>query len=105
MFPAIIQDNHRGPIFGMRSMGAGGSVVGFYGTPFTESFFRVTVSLMNRGHLIQTADFPPAPYIENIGVRPDIVRDYMTRTNLLTGGASYVQAFTAAIMSLVQSSH
>ena len=105
MFPAIIQDNRRGPIFGMRSMGAGGSVVGFNATAFTESFFRVTVSLMNRGHLIQTPEFPPAPYIENIGVRPDIVQDYMTRTNLLTGGASYIQAFTAAMVNLVRGTH
>jgi hypothetical protein len=102
MFPAIIQDNHRGPIFGMRTMGAGGSVVGYNATAYTEAFFRITVSLMNRGHLIQTPEFPPAPYVENIGVRPDIVQDYMTRTNLLTAGSSYVQAFTAAIVNLVQ---
>ena len=102
MLPAIIQDNHRGPIFGMRTMGAGGSVVGFNATAYTESFFRVTVSLMNRGHVIQSPEFPPAPYIENIGVRPDIVQDYMTRTNLLTAGSSFVQAFTATIVSLVQ---
>jgi hypothetical protein len=59
---------------------------------------------MNRGHLIQTPDFPAAPYIENIGVRPDIVQDYMTRTNLVTGGSAFVQAFTAAIVNLVQAS-
>jgi hypothetical protein len=105
MFTAIMQDNARGPIFGMRTMGAGGSVVGFNATAYTESFFRVTVSLMNRGRLIQTPEFPPAPYIENIGVRPDIVEDYMTRTNLLTAGASFVQAFTTAIVNLVQSSN
>ena len=102
MFPAIIQSNNRGPIFGMRTMGAGGSVVGFNGTAFTESFFRITVSLMNRGHLVQTPDFPPAPYIENIGVRPDIVSDYMTRANLVTFGAPFVQAFTDAIVKLAQ---
>jgi hypothetical protein len=102
MFPAIIQDNGRGPIFGMRTMGAGGSVVGFNATAYTESFFRVTVSLMNRGRLIQTDDFPPAPYIENIGVRPDKVVDYMTRENLMNSGAQYIQAFTAAIVKLVQ---
>jgi C-terminal processing protease CtpA/Prc len=99
MFPAIIQDNNRGPIFGMRSMGAGGSVVGFNGPPFIESFFRITASLMNRGTLIHTPDFPPAPYIENIGVRPDIVVDYMTRANLVSDGAPFVQAFTAAIVN------
>ena len=100
MFPAIIQSNNRGPLFGMRTMGAGGSVVGFNGTAFTESFFRITVSLMNRGHLVHTPDFPPAPYIENIGVRPDIVKDIMTRENLMTSGAPFVQAFTEAIVKL-----
>jgi len=47
---------------------------------------------------VQTPDFPPAPYIENIGVRPDIPVDYMTRANLMGGGASFVQAFTDAIV-------
>jgi len=99
MFPAIIQDNNRGPLFGMRTMGAGGSVVAFNATAYTESVFRITVSLMNRGRLIQTGEFPAAPYIENIGVRPDIPFDYMTRTNLMTAGAPFVQAFTQAIVT------
>jgi hypothetical protein len=99
MFPAIIQDNHRGPLVGMRTMGAGGSVVGFPGTAFTESIFRITVSLMNRGRIIQTTDFPPAPYVENIGVRPDLVVDYMTRANLMSGGAPFVNTFTQAIVN------
>jgi hypothetical protein len=99
MFPAIIQDNGRGPIVGMRTMGAGGSVVAFNGPAFTESIFRITVSLMNRGTMVQTPDFPPAPYIENIGVRPDTVIDYMTRANLMTGGQPFVQAFTQAVVN------
>jgi hypothetical protein len=97
-FPAIIQDNKRGLLFGMRRMGAGGSVVGVLATSYTESIARFTASLMHRGRLIHTSDFPPAPYIENIGVRPDIVVDYMTRTNLMTAGAPFVQAFTQAIV-------
>jgi hypothetical protein len=99
MFPAIIQDNNRGPLFGMRTMGAGGSVVAFNATAYTESIFRITVSLMNLGRLIQTGEFPLAPYIENIGVRPDIPFDYMTRANLMTAGAPFVQAFTQAIVT------
>ena len=95
----IMPHTQQGPIVDMRSMGAGGSVVGFNATAYTESIFRITVSLMNRGHLIPTPDFPPAPYIENIGVRPDIVVDYMTRANLMSGGAPFVQAFTQAIVS------
>jgi hypothetical protein len=102
MFPAIIQSNHRGPLFGMRTMGAGGSVVNFSGPAFTESFFRITVSLMNRGHIVTTPEYPPAPYIENIGVRPDIPADYMTRANLMADGAPFVAAFTAAIVQHAQ---
>ena len=60
MFPAIIQDNQRGQSFGMRTMGAGGSVVGFNATAYTESFFRVTVSLMNRGQLVKAPGLPAA---------------------------------------------
>jgi len=56
---------------------------------------------MNRGEVITTSDFPPAPYIENIGVRPDIQVDYMTRANLLNGGAAFVQAFVQVVESLV----
>jgi hypothetical protein len=101
MLPAIFQSSKRGPTFGWRTMGAGGSVVGFSGPAFTESFFRITVSLMNRLEVITTPDFPPAPYVENIGVRPNIPLDYMTRNNLMTGGASFVQAFVQAVENLV----
>jgi hypothetical protein len=102
MFPALIQDNERGPLFGMRTMGAGGSVVGYNATAYTESFFRVTVSLMNRGRLVRAPGFPPSPYVENVGVQPDIVQDYMTTANLLNGGGPFREAFTNAIVSLVQ---
>jgi C-terminal processing protease CtpA/Prc len=103
MFAAIIQDNHRGTIFGMRTMGAGGSVVSNIDcTAYTESLCSITVSLMNRGTVVSTPDFPPAPYIENIGVRPDIVVDYMTRANLMGAGAPFVQAFTQTAVTLAQ---
>ena len=98
-FPAIMQDNGRGPLVGMRTMGAGGSVVGVPATAYAESIARFTASLMHRGRLIHTSDFPPAPYAENIGVRPDLVIDYMTRANLMTAGAPFVQAFTQAIVN------
>ena len=101
MLPAILQSNSRGPLLGWRTMGAGGSVVGYSGPAFTESFFRITVSLMNRLHVVNTPDFPPAPYIENIGVRPDIPVDYMTRANLMNAGGPFVQAFVQAVENLV----
>ena len=102
MLAAIIQDNHRGPLFGMRTMGAGGSVTSFDCTVFTESECLITLSLMNRGTTVSNTEFPPSPYIENVGVRPDIVVDYMTKANLLSAGAPFVQAFTDSAVKLVQ---
>ena len=102
MLAAIIQDNHRGPLFGMRTMGAGGSVSGFACTVFTETFCSITQSLMNRGTIISNTEFPPSPYIENVGVRPDIVVDYMTNANLMSAGAPFVQAFTDSAVKLAQ---
>jgi C-terminal processing protease CtpA/Prc len=98
MFASIIQDNHRGLLFGMRTMGAGGSVVSFDGTAYSEATTSITLSLANRGRVITTPDYVPAPYIENIGVRPDITADIMTRTNLMTGGVPFTQAFVNAIV-------
>jgi hypothetical protein len=51
---------------------------------------------------VNAPDFPPAPYIENIGVRPDIPFDYMTRANLMSAGGPFVQAFTQALENLVR---
>jgi C-terminal processing protease CtpA/Prc len=104
MLAAIIQDNHRGPLFGMRTMGAGGSVNAFDCTVFTESACLITLSLMNRGTTVSNTEFPPSPYIENVGVRPDIVVDYMTKANLLSAGAPFVQAFTDSAEKLAQAS-
>jgi hypothetical protein len=102
MFAAIMQDNHRGPLLGMRTAGAGGSVVQRDCTAFTESRCAITLSLMNRGTVVSGTEFPPSPYIENVGVRPDIVVDYMTRANLVSAGAPFVQAFTQTAVNLAQ---
>lgn len=99
-FAAIVQDNHRGPLFGMRTMGAGGNVESFLGASFTEGFISLAESLANRGHIIATPDYPAAPYIENIGVRPDIPYDFMTRTNLLGGGVPFTTAFVNTIVQV-----
>jgi len=105
MLAAIFQDNHRGPLLGMRSNGAGGNNIQFDCTTFTEGVCSITEGLMNRGVLISTPEFAPTPYIENVGVRPDIVVDYMTRSNLMTGGAPFVQAFTDVAVKLAQAPH
>ena len=54
--------------------------------------------------LVFTARNPTAPYIENIGVRPDIQVDYMTRDNLTQNGKPFVDAFVAAMVAQLEKS-
>lgn len=100
-FPAMLQDAQRGPIVGFRSMGAGGDVIDVPGTTYSAGNTRVTESMMIRKNNTITTDFPPAPYVENIGVRPDVEIDYMTRDNLLQRGKPFVDAFTAVIVDWI----
>ena len=104
LFAAVIQDNARAPLVGMRTNGAGGTVealdTGFY----SESSAGVTESLMVRNHTVVTPDLPPAPYVESIGVRPDIQLDYMTRDNLMGSGRPFVDRFTAILVDQIQQS-
>ena len=101
-FPAVMQDNMRGKIVGTRTNGAGGSVIdvpaGWYG----ETNTRVTESLVVRPESRNISGFPVSPYIENVGVRPDIELDYMTRENLITAGRPFVEAFTKIIVDEIK---
>jgi hypothetical protein len=101
-FAATIQDNGRAPLFGWRTMGAGGNVEGWEAGTYSLGIATVTESLMNRKNPIVTKDYPTAPYVENIGVRPDIEVDYMTLDNLRQSGKPFVDAFTAAIVAQIQ---
>jgi hypothetical protein len=59
---------------------------------------------MNRKNPIVTSDYPTTRYVENVGVRPDIEEDYMTLDNLLNGGRTYVERFTAAMVEHIRNS-
>jgi Peptidase family S41 len=103
IFASIFQDSQRGPLFGWRTAGAGGSVgaaqaSGFY----SESFASVTLSQLVRTQHVLTPDFPITDYIENVGVRPEITLDYMTEDNLTNRGKAFVDGFTAAMLNLLQ---
>jgi hypothetical protein len=103
VFAALFQDSKRGPIFGWRTAGAGGSVGGPTPTGYySESASTVTQSLLVRTENQVVPGFPTTSYIENIGVRPDITVDYMTTANLTNRGKSFVDAFTAAIVNLLK---
>lgn len=102
MFAAAIQDNERGILFGWRTTGAGGNVVSDSMGSFSQGLFSVTQSLMSRKAPVLTSEFPAAPYVENIGVRPDITADYMTRANLVGQGQPFVYGFTAAMIAHIE---
>ncbi|MBI5083024.1 MAG: hypothetical protein HZB13_00275 [Acidobacteria bacterium] len=97
MFAATIQDNSRGTLFGWRTMGAGGSVTSWAAGSYSQGSVSMTESLMTRSREVITPEFPATRYIENVGVRPDIEADYMTRDNLNRGGAAFVDAFLKAM--------
>jgi hypothetical protein len=101
-FAAVFQDNHRGSLFGMRTMGAGGNVNQYQATTYSGGFASITESLMHRARLVATPDYPTSSYVENIGVWPDFQQDYMTVDNLLNQGATFVQAFTDAFVKLIR---
>ena len=45
----------------------------------------------------EAGGYPVSPYIENVGVHPEIEVDYMTRENLIQRGRPFVNAFTEAM--------
>ena len=102
IFAAVIQDNQRAKLFGRRTVGAGGSVGTVSGGIYSEGSASLTFSLLNRRGPISNPDLPAAPYIENIGVRPEIEKDYMTRDNLMNKGKDFVDAFLVAIVNEIK---
>ncbi|MBC7924633.1 MAG: hypothetical protein H7039_03160, partial [Bryobacteraceae bacterium] len=103
-FAAVIQDSGRGPLFGYRTMGAGGNVAGYDAGSFSQGFVSVTESLMVRAsERAESGPYPVSPYVENVGVRPDIEYDIMTRQNLLQNFRPYVSAFSEAMVNWIQS--
>ena len=99
--PAMFQDSGRGPLFGWRSNGAGGNNTTLDSGAYSEGQEGMTLALQVRPNMIATTDFPTSRLIENIGVRPDVQHDYMTKSNLLNGGKDFVSAFTKEILTMI----
>jgi C-terminal processing protease CtpA/Prc len=102
IFAAMIQDNHIAPLFGYRTMGAGGSPEDNYVGVYSEGSTSVTRSMIVRLQPVTISGYPTTSYIENVGVHPDILVDYMTTDNLLNKGAPFVKAFTDAAVALIK---
>jgi hypothetical protein len=102
IFAAVMQDERRATIYGMRTDGAGGSVTSAPVGVYMEAYLSYAQSILTRKHDVDTGgEFPKVPYIENIGVRPDIVDDYMTADNLVNQGRPFVDRFTRAVLGLI----
>jgi hypothetical protein len=106
IFAAMMQDNKRGPLVGMRTNGAGGAVSHpLLAGPLTEGMVSNTNTLVIRKDYVANApDLPANRYIENTGVRPEIVIDRMTRENLMNSGKPFVEAFTKTLIEHIRSS-
>jgi hypothetical protein len=98
---ALLQDNGRAKLFGKRTVGAGGAVIAVTGGPYAEGRTTLTWTLTNRSKAVATSDYPEAPYIENIGVRPDIEYEFNTEENLRNQGKPFVEAFLKAAIGLI----
>lgn len=100
--PGMFQDAGRGVLFGMRTNGAGGNNTAFDAGVYSEGVAGMTLALQTRRGFVSTPDFPTSQLIENVGVRPDVVKDYMTRDNLLTGGAPFVHDMFEAMAAYIR---
>jgi len=101
-FASLIQDNQRGKLIGTRTNGAGGNVTDTRSGPWSETFTSFTESVLLRDRAIETADFGSTIYVENVGVRPDLILDYMTTENLRSQGRPFVEAFTKVIVDEIR---
>ena len=98
---ALFQDARRGPLFGRRTSGLGGTVVTFPGPPFSEGSVRLTVALGVRERPVTTPGGITSRFYENVGVWPDIDVEYQTRDNLLQRGAPFLNRLSAELARLI----
>ncbi len=98
IFPAMMQDNKRGPLVGTRTTGAGGSVSLFDTGFYMEASASNTNSLVTRIEPRAVQGYPTSSYIENVGAHPDIPLERMTVENLRSNGREFVAEFTRIIV-------
>lgn len=89
----MLQDARRGTIYGIRTNGAGGNNISAPSGPYSEAYLGMTLALQTRKEVFGNPGYPPSIYIENEGVHPNVMADYMTRDNLLHSGAAFVDGF------------
>jgi hypothetical protein len=103
LFASVMQDNGRATVFGYRTSGAGGAVSSYPGGVYSETGVSLAWTVLIRKENIGGTEYPSAPYIENIGVRPNRTEDYMTEDNLLNKGSTYVKNMFDAMVEYINS--
>lgn len=101
-FAAMFQDANRGLTYGYRTNGAGGNNITLDAGMYSEFATGMTIALQTRQSR-SVAGYPTSIYFENVGVHPDFIDDYMTRDNLLNGGAPFVQNVLQAMYAYTKS--
>ncbi len=61
----------------------------------------MTLALQVRATPVSVPGYPTTNIIENVGVHPDVVEDYMTKNNLLNQGKPFVDAMTVAVLKMI----
>jgi C-terminal processing protease CtpA/Prc len=105
LFAASFQDSKRGPVVGFITGGLGGGREDTTTGIYSEAYTSVTVTRLLRAQPIANSNYPAAPFIENIGIIPDVTLDFMTADNLNTGGTAYVNSFTQTLTGLLPKSN
>lgn len=100
IFPAMLQDPGRAMIFGTRTMGAGGNVVGVGPMGNSDIAVSVTESLVWRSRDVALSNGTTTRYIENVGVIPDYPYE-VTLEDFLLGYEGYRAAIESALTNMI----
>lgn len=100
--PSMFQENRRGVLYGMRTNGAGGNNITVAAGPFSEATVGMTIGVQVKHTPVGVEGYPYTGRLENVGVHPEVVNDYMTRENLLQGGAPFVKQFLDGIAAYIR---
>ncbi len=97
LFAALLQDNGRAILVGMRTNGAGGAVASHPVGHYTEASARLPQTIAVRTREIAVPGFPVTTYIENVGVQPDVELDYMELAHPAAGDQEFWKALQSVI--------
>lgn len=98
-FPALIKAGKVAPIFGERTLGAGGNVEETVTTSNSQSTVRLTRGLF--AAYKPSGVYDPADWVENNGVVPDIAYKH-TVDDVRAGYLKYVETFSDSAIALIK---